>query len=122
MSYLDRTKPCAGNEPSVVFGSFQTEAVLFIMKTGLGEPDLRHRIRNIDASLRLVIDKNLNYAPRSLLHIGRRLKHNISLPLRGASHANVRMSWLARGNSMAREPRLARANGRKVPFDVGLCR
>jgi hypothetical protein len=24
-----------------------------------------------------VIDKNLNYAPRSLLHIGRPLKHNI---------------------------------------------
>ena len=77
MSYLDRTEPCAGNEPSVVFGSFQSEAVLFIMKTGLGEPDLRHRIRNIDASLRLVIDEDLNYAPRSLLHIGRPLKHNI---------------------------------------------
>jgi hypothetical protein len=82
------------------------------MKTGLGEPDLRHRIRNIDASRRLVIDKNLNYAPRSLLHIGRPLKHNISLPLRAASHANVRMSWLTRGNSMAREPCLARASGR----------
>jgi hypothetical protein len=74
------------------------------MKTGLGEPDLRHRIRNIDASLRLVIDKNLNYAPRSLLHIGRLLKHNISLPLRGfaCKRANV---VAGAGNSMAREQR-----------------
>jgi hypothetical protein len=69
MSYLDRTEPCAGNEPSVVFGSFQSETVLFIMKTGLGEPDLRHRIRNIDASLRLVIELSRPQAIRRLVEL-----------------------------------------------------
>ena len=39
-----------------------------IIETGLGEPDLRHPIRNIDAGLALVVNKNLNYAPGLLFH------------------------------------------------------